>query len=480
MFLTRNALEDRSPWGDFWFEPITMRTMTGLRVGADGAMTLSAVWRGLHLISGHMAMLPLYAKKRHQLARIKEHWLYDLFRRPNPLQRGFEWRQMLQAHLLLRGNAYCEIFDNSRGEVTALVPMHPDRVKVEMLPSGDDYRYRVTDWRGEERILARGQVWHLRGLSNNGIVGLSVIEVARESLGLGIAAQAYGARFYANDAKPVGGWIEHPGNFADKTARQLFREAVQEAQSSANRGKMMVLDRGMKYHEVGLTNADAQFLETRKFQISEVARWLGVPPHKLGDLERSTNNNIEQQSLEYISDGLLYWITLWESAIEGDLLLDSAKEEVELDVRILLRGDSTARANYNQKGIFSGYLTRNEARADDGREPLDGLDEPLQPVNMMEVGDDAAAKQQQNKRAPAQQQNDATDARRAVALLENAAGRMARRYMKKQSVDANDAPLLAEVLAIPIAAARGWCAADHNGKDEDALIASLMSLGSQP
>lgn len=378
--------DDRSVFGDFWFEPVTMRSSSGARISGDTALHLSAVFRAVVLISGHIASLPLTLRKAGTLNRQADHWLYPLFKKPNRWQNGFEWRQMMQGHLLLRGNAYNEIVDNARGQILELVPLHPDRVRIEQLPSGE-YRYRVTDNAGGERILPRGQVWHLRGLSSNGITGLSVIECARESLGLGLSAQDYGARFFSNDARP-GGWIEFPGKFADKEARRLFRDSVQENQAGANRGKTMVLDQQMKYHEIGLSNADSQFLETRKFQISDIARWFGVPPHKLADLDRATFSNIEQQALEYVSDSLMIWTEMWEASIEDALLFDDDGLEVEFDFSRLARGDSTSRANFARTAILAGYLTRNEARALEGREPIDGLDEPLRPLNMVEESDE--------------------------------------------------------------------------------------------
>ncbi|MEF8730832.1 MAG: phage portal protein [Candidatus Accumulibacter meliphilus] len=167
-------------------------------------------------------------------------------------------------HLALRGNAYNRIVANRRGEILELMPVHPDRIRMELMPSGD-YRYRVTDRLGVEAILPRGEIWHLRGPSSDGLMGMRPIDLARESLGMALAAQDYGARFFANDAKPTGGWIEFPGSFKDSEAKKVFRESYQAAQSGANRGKVLVLENGMKFHEVGVTNRDAQFLELRKF-----------------------------------------------------------------------------------------------------------------------------------------------------------------------------------------------------------------------
>ncbi len=293
---------------------------------------------------------------------------------------------MLQGHLALRGNAYNQIITNARGEVTELMPLHPDRVRLELLPSGE-FRYRFTDRFGCENILSRGQVWHLRGLSSDGLMGLSPIDLARESLGMALAAQDYGARFFANDAKPTGGWIEFPGSFKDNEAKKVFRESYQQAQSGANRGKVLVLENGMKFHEVGVTNKDAQFLELRKFQITDIARLFRVPPHMIADLDRATFSNIEQQSLEFVMHTMTPWAERWEASIESELLLESDELEVEFDFANLMRGDAASRAAYYQSGIQNGWLTRNEARIAENLNPLEGLDKPLRPLNMVEEGD---------------------------------------------------------------------------------------------
>ena len=397
--------QDRSPYGDFWFQPAPGRFGSSA-VSADTAMTLAAVWRGVNLISSHIAMLPLRLRKEGGMEQVHGHWVQKLLKKPNAWQNGFEWRQMMQAWLMLRGNAYNQIVDDERGRVVALLPRHPDYTTLEPLPNGD-WQYKFRDPKtGTVDVVPRGQVWHLRGLSNNGMVGMSVIAAARESLGLGLSAQRYGARYFDNDARPSGGWIEFSGKFADKEARRVWREQFQEQQSGENKGKTLVLDMGMKYHDpVGISAADSQFLETRKFQIPEVARWLGLPAHKLYDLSAATNNNIEQQALEYISDTLLLWAELWEAGIEDVLLFDSEGLEPEFDFGRLERADSKTRAEVTQKQVYAGTLTRNEGRAVEGRGPLPGLVEPLVPVNMMaasrlELGQGGGAKPSKNKRQP--------------------------------------------------------------------------------
>lgn len=480
---------DRSPWGDFWFSPVASSTMGGLRVTSETAMQLSAVFRAVGLVSGHMAMLPIKFYKAGTRTRIIKHPLLTLLNvRPNRFQNAFEWREMLQGHIELRGNCYNEIIANNRGIITELVPCHPDRVIIDQFDNGD-YRYLVSDAKGNHRVVARGSMWHIRGLSSNGITGMSIVEYARESFSLGLAAQNYGGRFFANDAKPSGGWIEFPGQFKDKEARKQFRESVQEAQSANNRGKLMVMDMGMKYHEVGVSNQDAQFLETRKFSISEIARWFGVPPHKIGDLEKATFSNIEQMALEYVQDALQPRGARLKASITAELLFDDEDIDVELDYRELLKGDSAARRAYYHGGILDGWLTRNEARDMEGMEPLDGLDEPLRPLNMVEEGEaedeeldgelaekPSSADQDQPDDNSSDAPNDKQDqsAKRLRAMLADNAGRIARRMVKSGTVDAQ---MVASSMAVPLSAAQAWIASLQEGTTTENIIASLLALG---
>lgn len=477
---------DRSPWGSFWFEGTGARNSSGMSVSADTAMQLSAVFRAVSLLSGHMAMVPIKFYKAGTRTRIKKHPLLKLLNvRPNRFQNAYEWREMLQGHLELRGNCYNEIVTNARGEITELIPRHPDKVIIDQLSTGD-YRYIVTEQDGTRTVFPRGSMWHLRGLSSNGMTGLAVIECARESFGLGLVAQNYGSRFFANDAKPSGGWIEYPGQFKDKAARQVFRESVQEAQSASNRGKLMVMDMGMKYHEVGVSNQDAQFLETRKFSNTDIARWFGVPPHKIGDLEKATFSNIEQQALEYIQDALLPRGSRLKASIVAELLFDDEEIDVELDYQELLKGDSAARSHYYHAGILDGWLTRNEARDMEGREPINGLDEPLRPLNMIEEADAEDQEDDVEAAEPAAQEAiepdesvdpaDKETAARLRAVLQGNAARLARRITKSGQLRDEDISIIAEAMGVTPAAAQGFAASWDNTMQESEMIERLRAL----
>jgi HK97 family phage portal protein len=392
----RASLDDRSPFGGFWFEPVSMHTSTGQRVGSEQAMRLAAVYACVQLLAKTFAVLPfcLYSAAEDDGTRemVRDHWLYKLLaKRPNDYQNPFEFRQLLMGHLALRGNAYCQIVEGANGTIGSLMPLHPDRMKPEQLPSGD-YRYRYKLPNGTDQIFPRGQIWHLRGLSSNGITGLNPIEAQRDTVGLGLAANEYGSRFFANDATPPG-WIEHPGQFKDKTARDNFRESFQGSQTGRNRGKTAVLEAGMKYHPLEVKNSDAQYLESRRFSVSEIARIFGVPPHLIGDLDRATFANIEQQSLEFVIYTMTPIVEAWEASIEFALLNDDDEFDAEFDLSRLLRGDQASRSTFYSQMFQIGALSSNEIRVREGMNPVENGDQRFRPVNLSPLDPEAAAEQ---------------------------------------------------------------------------------------
>lgn len=483
MFLTSvRADSDRSPWGDFWFQPAGTRSGSGMRVTGDQAMRLTAVYACVRNLSEDFAKLPFRMfRQAGELAPrtpVTEHWLLRLMcKRPNRWQTPFNWREMMQGHLALRGNAFNELVVDGQGKVTDLLPIHPDRVKIELLDNGS-YRYRVKQRDGTEIVYRRDQIWHIKGLSPDGYVGYNPIELQADMLGAGMSAQDYAGRFFANDARPSGGWIEVPGKFADKAARQTLQESWQQGQGGKNRGKTAFLADGMKFHDpVVVNNRDSQFIEARQMTIADIARMFRQPPHKIGDLSKATFSNIEQQSIEYGTDTMSPWCERWESSIECDLLGEDSGFEVEFDLRQLMRGDSAARTAYYNGGINGGWLTRNEVRGEEGLDPLEGLDEPLQPLNMVEAGAEPVQTPATQDTPPADPPNPGNDdaaAARLTALLHSNAQRLARRITAGGQVSV---PIVADAMAVSLEAATAWCAGSQP-KDEDLLTASLVALGS--
>lgn len=486
MFLFPRA-EDRSPWGDFWFSPLGSRSSSGQLITAENAMRHSAVYACVRVLSETLAMLPFLLSQMRNGKRIyvTDHWLYRLMaKRPNTFQNAFEWREMMMGHLALRGNAFNRIIANARGEVEQLIPLHPDRVDLELANDGS-FRYRVRSRDGTTEILPRGVVWHIKGLSSDGYVGLSPVELAKETIGLGLSVQEYGSRFFQNDARPGGGWIEHPGSFKNKESRDVFKESWQGAQTGVNRHKTAVLEWGMKYHDLPIKNNDSQFLETRGFQVVDICRIFRVPPHLVADLTRGTFSNIEHQSLEFMAYSMAPWAERFEASLEYNFLPDDEGWEVEYDFTNLMRGDAASRSTYYQTGINAGWLTRNEAREAEGYEPLDGLDDPLTPLNMSSEG----AAPPEPPDASSTQDSSTTDPQasgRGLALI--VAERMIRKEVafvertmgtpgaaaKVTTFYGEHARFIAEAFGGGLQAAQQWCS-EHlrEALESEALLAVL-------
>jgi HK97 family phage portal protein len=394
MFLSRirASSDDRAPYGDFWYEPVGMRSASGARVTSDSALKLSVVYACIKRRADAMASLPVHVFRKRAKSGNKEflrdHWLHRLFNRaPNTIQDPFHWMELVQGTQDLRGNAYNRIKANARGEITGLVPVHPDRVSTEVI--GEDLvRYRIKGLDGApDEVVPAEMMFRVLNMSSDGYTGLSPVALAREAIGAGLAQQDYAGRFFANDARP-GGIIQWDKNFKDKAAADLFRASWHAAQGGVNRGKTAILPDGMTYKEVGLNNRDSQFIEARKFTVVDLCRIWNMPPHMIGDLDRATFANIEQMSLEFAMYTIAPECQRWKCAVEFQLLgPDEDEIEIEFDWTALVRGDQSARGNFYAKGIAAGWLTRNEARVDDNRDPIAGLDEPLRPLNMVEESD---------------------------------------------------------------------------------------------
>ena len=487
MFLTRrSASVDRSPWGDFYFQPVGSFGGSA-RVTPDSALAISAVYACVRVLAESFALLPpkLYRTKvGGGRQEVTDHWLYRLLAKaPNRWQSPFEWREMLQAHLALRGNAFCLIVEDGRGGIAELLPLHPDRVRLELVDEWG-FRYVYTDRGGRQTRYRPDQIWHLRGLSGDGFLGYNPIELQRESLGEAMQYQSYSSRFYANNATPPA-WIKFPGKFADKAARQSFREQMQEAQTSANRGKLMVLDQGMELNALSINQKDMQFVEARGMKVPEVARMFRVPPHKIGDLSRATFSNIEQQSIEFWQDTMQPVCERWESSLERNLLGEDSGIEVEYFMRAQMRGDSVARKEYVQGMVLSGVITPNEGREIEGFDPVEGGDERLVPVNMRKESDpDPNGEQGAGEQLPdvpgAGQDDQADDegagaGARLARVLAGNADRMARRIEAGQPPSAD---VLADALAISEQfAAEILASADVCKQPRHVLATMLLGFG---
>ena len=342
----------------FFFGP----TSSGKMVNEKTAMQTTAVYACVRILSETIASLPLHTYKRTDKGKEKalDHHIYNLLHdEPNPEMTSFVFRETLMGHLLLWGNAYAQIIRDGRGKVVALYPLMPDKMVVNRSNRGEIYYSYNKE--GQEYILRSWEVLHIPGLGFDGLVGYSPIAMAKNAIGMAIATEEYGANFFNNGANP-GGVLEHPGILKDPERVRKSWNSVYGG--SGNAHKVAVLEEGMSFKPIGIPPEQAQFLETRKFQLNEIARIFRIPPHMIGDLEKSSFSNIEQQSLEFVKYTLTPWLSRWEMAMKKALLSPSEKKDyfIKLNVEGLLRGDYKTRMEGYSIGIQNGFLSPNDVR----------------------------------------------------------------------------------------------------------------------
>ena len=369
IFRSRDAPKDRTIGSNYSF--LMGGTTSGKRVNERSAMQMTAVYSCVRILSEAVASLPLHFYMYDENGSKKkaiEHPLYFLLHdEPNPEMTSFVFRETLMTHLLLWGNAYAQIIRNGKGEIIALYPLMPDRMTVNRDEKGRlyyEYLTHTDDVPINKDTVVRlnsSDVLHIPGLGFDGLVGYSPIAMAKNAIGLSIAAEEYGSKFYANGAAPSG-VLEHPGTLKDPT--KVRESWTQTFGGSHNSHKVAVLEEGMKYTPISISPNEAQFLETRKFQINEIARIFRVPPHMVGDLEKSSFSNIEQQSLEFVKYTLDPWVSRWEQAMVRSLLSkdDKKKYFIKFNVDGLLRGDYQSRMNGYSIGIQNGFMSPNDVR----------------------------------------------------------------------------------------------------------------------
>ena len=343
---------------------------SGKHVNERSAMQMTAVYACVRILSESIASLPVHLYQNEtegSKVRAVKHPLYRILHdEPNPEMTSFVFWETLMTHLLLWGNAYAQIIRNGKGEVIGLYPLMPNRMTVDRDAFGKIcYRYQMQDsdahtGKTGNVTLKPSDVLHIPGLGFDGLVGYSPIAMAKNAIGLSIATEEYGARFFANGATP-GGILEFPGTVKNP---ESIRESWNKGFSGNNAHKVAILEEGMKYTPISISPEQAQFLETRKFQIDEIARIFRVPPHMVGDLEKSSFSNIEQQSLEFVKYTLEPWIIRWEQSLNRALLSETEKPDyfVKFNVDGLLRGDYQSRMNGYAIGIQNGFMSPNDVR----------------------------------------------------------------------------------------------------------------------
>ena len=346
-------------------------TRSGVRVSQSSAMGLSTYYACIRAISEDIGKIPLITYRRTggiNKERALNHKYYQMLHDfPNDEMEALTFRETLTSHALSWGNGYAEIERDTRGDAIALHPIHPSRVVIRR----DDYGRIVYDIYGTEMIqgarftridrLRSENVLHIRGLGSEGLYGYSILQVARESMGLSLAAQTYGAAFFGNGAH-LSAILEHPGNMSDIALTHL-RESWQMYSGPENAGKPAILEEGLKYVKIGIPPDEAQYLETRNFQVREIARWFRMPLHKVQDLADASFNNIEHQSLDYMTDTISPWVTRWEQQIKRKLFYNDSEHFAEFFLLALLRSDQRSRSSYYRVMFSLAGINANEIRA---------------------------------------------------------------------------------------------------------------------
>lgn len=360
---------------------------SGSAVSPDNAMRVSAVYACVRILAETMAQVPLLLYKREGdgRQRASDHPLYSILHdAPNDYQTSFEFREMMQGHVALRGNAYAlKVY--SRGILQELLPIHPDRMCAE--GKGGRIIYKFTDANGRQHERTNKEIFHIKGFSSDGYVGMSPIKVARDIIGMTITTEQYGASLFKNGAKP-GGILKHPSHFKDKDTRDRVRDSWDAFTGGSNAGKTAVLEEGMEWVKVGMTSEDAQYLEQRKFQISEIGRIFRVPAILLQhDDKTSTFASAEQFMLSFVVHTMTPWFTRWEQSISQQLLTPedrAAGIKAEFLMDGLLRGDTKSRYEAYASAIDKGWMMKNEVRVRENLDPIDGLDEVQDATNSTE------------------------------------------------------------------------------------------------
>lgn len=407
LFAGRRAPDTRSGYGALE-EVLSLRSApTGVSVTTQGSLQTSAVFACVRILAETVGSLPLivYERQARGRRRARDFYLYDLLHdAPNPLMTAVEFREALQGHLALWGNAYAEIEYDRAGRITALWPLRPDHMLQNTIVDGRRlYQYQAPD--GGLVRLTGDRVWHLRGLGSDGLNGYSPIALHRRSVELARAAEEFGARFFGNDARP-GVVLRHPGHLGEQAMANL-RASWTEAHGGLSRAhRVAILEEGMDITEVGIPPQDAQYLELRRFQVEEIARIYRIPPHMLADLSRATFSNIEHQGIEFVEHTMRPWFVRWEQSISHNLMLSAERERyyAEFLVDALLRGDTASRYQAYAQGRQNGWLSANDIRELENMNPVEGGDQYLVPLNMVPVSAAATPATPAAPQAPAPRQ----------------------------------------------------------------------------
>jgi HK97 family phage portal protein len=398
------SVTDEKAWSPSLWNLLSAQSNSGININEHTALTYSAVFCAISLISGTIATLPLrllQQKEKTKEPATRKKLYRVMHSKANPYMTAMAFRECLAAHALSWGNGYAEIVKNKLGEIVEMWPITPNRVTLDM--ESGDLVYKITV-SGEIVTLPRERVLHIPGLGFDGFQGYSVISLARESIGLGMAMEKFGAQFFGQGAHP-GLVVSHPTGLSETAHKNLSRELSEKYVGLGKSHRLMLLEEGMKLEKVGVSQEDSQFLESRQFQIPEIARWFNLPPHKLKDLTKSSFSNIESEQISFVTESILPWLIRFEQNYDMQLLSDKEIEQGHFfkhNVEGLLRGDAKSRAEFYRTMWNIGAMSINDIREKEDFDPVEGGDEHFIPLNMVPLSKagemaDAQIKKSQEK-----------------------------------------------------------------------------------
>jgi HK97 family phage portal protein len=379
--LEKRSLENPASWDWDWV--FGGETSSGIVVNEQSSLKFAAVWAAVKLISESCAQLPYQVFRRTETGKeiFRDHPSYKLIHeRPNQYMNKFTFIQTLMSWVLLWGNGYARIVKDMFERPIELIILPANTVEPILIENRLFYRINGTE------VIPSRDMFHVMGFSLDGIKGMAPIQMAKENIGLGMAAQKFGATFFKNGANSEMSF-ETPAVMTDDQYRRLQKVIMDRNSGGENAHKPLILEGGSAVKTLTIPPDQAQFLQTRNFQVGEIARIFNLPPHMIGDLERSTNNNIEQQAIEYVQYSLMPWINRIEEEATNKLIFEVEKPMVFIEGNVdgLMRGDAQARAAYYKTRWEVGSLSANEIRAKENDNPYEGGDEKYVPVNYQTV-----------------------------------------------------------------------------------------------
>lgn len=390
LFSRRSSLANPERWLEDAFG--VTPSESGVTVNEVTALNYSAVYACVRVLAETISSLPciLYRRLERGKERAVDHRLYPVLHdQPNPEMTSMQWFETMMGHLCLWGNCYSEIVEDGGGRVRELWPFRPDRVRIER--KNGVLLYHVTVPTVGEITLPASKVLHIPGLSFDGIKGYPPIRLARESIGLGLATEQFGARFFGTGTHP-GIIVEHPGDLGDIAHENLRKSLTKNLSGLGKSHRLLILEEGMTWKQVGIPPEDAQFLATREFQVVDMCRIFRVPPYKVQDFSRATFNNVEHVSISFVVDSIRPWLVRWEQALRMKLLTPTERKTLfaEFLVEGLLRGDTKTRYEAYAIGRQNGWLTANMILELENQNPVEGGDTLYMPLNMTPVDSNGA------------------------------------------------------------------------------------------